>query len=74
MPIKRRHISTDTQHVSTIPSILRGLAGSLALPITIQVKISVSPMKKHLTPATATAIIINADQILLRAILIGYRV
>jgi hypothetical protein len=57
-----------------MPSILRGLAGSLAFPITIQLKISDSPMKKHLIPATTIAMIMNADQILLKAILIGYRV
>ncbi len=55
-----------------MPSILRGFAGSFAFPMTIQVKMSESPKKKHLIAATTTAIIMNADQILLRAILIGY--
>jgi hypothetical protein len=72
IPINRKQISTEVQQVSTIPSILSGFAGSLALPITIQVKISVSPKKKHLIAATTTAIMMNADQILLSAILMGY--
>jgi hypothetical protein len=50
-----------------IPSILRGLAGSEAFPLTIQVKIWVSPKKKHFTPATKRAIMMNADHILLKA-------
>jgi hypothetical protein len=33
---------------------------------------SESPRKKHFMAATITAMIMNADQILLRAILIGY--
>src|SRR5436189_284454 len=48
---------------------LFGFNGSSALPTTIQLKISVFPKKKHLIAATTIAIIINADHILLRAIL-----
>jgi hypothetical protein len=68
MPMSLMHISTETQHVSTMPSILRGFAGSDALPITIQVNMSLSPIKKHLIAATTTAMIMKADQILLKAI------
>jgi hypothetical protein len=50
-----------------MPSTFSGLAGSLALPITIHENISVSPKKKHLIPATTTAIMMKADQILLNA-------
>jgi hypothetical protein len=56
-----------------MPSILSGLAGSLAFPLTIQKNICVSPKKKHFIPATIIAIMINADQILLNAIEIKFQ-
>ena len=68
IPTSFKQISTATQQVSIMPSNLSGLAGSDALPVTIQVKMWVSPKKKHLIPATVIAIMINADQILLNAI------
>jgi hypothetical protein len=68
IPISLRHISTDTQQVSMMPSTFRGFAGSLAFPMTIQLNICVSPKKKHLIAATVTAIMIKADHILLKAI------
>jgi hypothetical protein len=73
MPMSRRQISTAVQQVSMMPSTFNGLAGSLAFPITIQENISVSPKKKHLIPATTTATMMNADQILLSAILMDYK-
>jgi hypothetical protein len=68
IPTSLRQISTATQQVSTIPSSFSGLLGSAAFPITIQLNICVSPKKKHRIPATKTATMINADQILLKAI------
>ena len=68
MPISFKQILTATQQVSITPSTLKGLSGSSALPLIIQLKICVSPKKKHLIPATKMAIIINADHILLKAI------
>ena len=67
IPTSFKQISTATQQVSMMPSNLSGFAGSDALPVTIKVKMCVSPKKKHLMPATVSATRIKADQILLNA-------
>jgi hypothetical protein len=68
IPINLKAIFTAVQHVSIIPSIFSGFAGSSALLTTIQLKISVLPKKKHLYEATTIATMIKAAHILLRAI------
>ncbi|MOA42855.1 hypothetical protein D3C78_1649470 [compost metagenome] len=68
IPISFKHIFTAVQQVSIIPSSFKGFVGSSALPMIIQLKISLCPKKKHFMPATTIATIIKADQILLNAI------
>jgi len=68
MPINFKQMFTAVQQVSIIPSTPKGFPGSLAFPMTIQLKISDCPRKKHLKQATTIATIMKADHILLNAI------